>query len=131
MSDINTTVHVGRLTRAPEMRYTAGGVGVCEFGIACNRKYKDKQEVFFGDCVAWGKLGEIVAEFAKKGEQIGVVGRLKTETWEKDGKKQVRVKIIAESVQLLGGRGKAAEPGAEREPAEPEPAMPEREDIPF
>ena len=100
----------GNLTRDPELRSTPSGSQVCSFSVAVNRNYKDssgesKEDVSFIDCSAWGKAGEIIAQYAKKGSGILVSGRLDQRSWEKDGQKHSRVEIVVEDFNFLSGTG--------------------------
>lgn len=105
----NQVTLIGNLTRTPELKYTPSGTAVCKFGVATNRKYgEDKQETFFGEVTAWGKLAENVAKFMAKGSKVLVVGRLITETWEKDGEKKSKTAIAAENIRFMDTK-KAAE----------------------
>ena len=98
----------GNLTRDPELRTTPSGAQVCGFSVAVNRSFKDssgesKEDVSFIDCSAWGKAGEIIAQYAKKGSGILVSGRLDQRSWEKDGQKHSRVEIVVEDFNFLSG----------------------------
>lgn len=111
MATFNKVILLGNLTRDPELRYTPQGAAVCEFALALNYQYTNKQtgqkveEVSFIDIVAWGKTGEICAEYLKKGRQVMVEGRLKQDRWEaQDGKKMSKVRVTAENVQFVGSR---------------------------
>ena len=102
----------GNLTRDPELRTTPSGATVCSFSVAVNRSFRDstgeqRETVSFLDCSAWGKAGEIIAQYAKKGTGILVSGRLDQRSWEdKDsGQKRSRVEIIVEDFNFLGGGG--------------------------
>jgi len=128
MATFNKVILLGNLTRDPELRYTPQGSAVCEFALALNYQYTNKQtgqkveEVSFIDIVAWGKTGEICAEYLKKGRQVYIEGRLQTRKWQdKEGQDRYTTEIIADRMQMLGtreggGSAAAAEP-AEREPA--------------
>ncbi|MCL1839860.1 single-stranded DNA-binding protein [Candidatus Saccharibacteria bacterium] len=100
---------MGNLTRDPEMRSTPNGAQVCGFSVAVNRTYKDssgqqQESVSFIDCSAWGKAGEIIAQYAKKGSGIMVSGRLDQRSWEdKEGQKRSRVEIVVEDFNFIGG----------------------------
>jgi single-strand DNA-binding protein len=87
---------------------------VAEFGLACNRKYKDKESVLFIDCAAFGKTAEILAKFCQKGKPLLVEGRLELQQWEdKDGNKRSKISCVVENFQFLGdGKG-----GSQGEPA--------------
>ncbi len=104
MASINNVVLVGNVTRDPEIKYSQSGTAVCGVGLAMNRKYGEKEEVTFVDVTFFGKLAEIMGEHVVKGQQIGVTGRLKQETWETDGQKRSRLVVIAENMQMLGGK---------------------------
>ena len=96
----NTVTIAGNLTRDPELRYTASGVAVAEFGVAWNSKDKDGNEsVSFFDVTCWRELAEHAAESIGKGNRVIVFGRLDQNTWEtKDGDKRSKVKVIADDV---------------------------------
>ncbi len=149
MASFNKVILLGNLTRDPELRYTPQGSAVCEFALALNHVYTNKQtgqkveEVSFIDIVAWGKTGEICAEYLKKGRQVMIEGRLKQDRWEaQDGKKMSKVRVTAENVQFVGSRpsdgggggGGGGPKGGGAAPAEgPEEGPPpgQEEDIPF
>ena len=100
---------VGNMTRDPELRTTPSGAQVCSFTVAVNRNYKDgsgdnKEQVSFLDCSAWGRSGEIIAQYAKKGSGILVSGRIEQRSWEdKEGQKRSRVEIVVEDFNFIGG----------------------------
>lgn len=142
MASVNKVMLLGNLTRDPELRYTPQGAAVCEFALALNHVYTNKQtgqkveEVSFIDIVAWGRTAELCAEYLKKGRQVHVEGRLKQDRWESpEGKKMSKVRVTAEAVTFLGSRpgGGAPGPGAPEAAAAPEaPAdAPPPDDIPF
>ena len=100
----------GNLTRDPEMRATPSGAQVCGFGLAVNRVYRDtsganREDVSFFDCSAWGRSGETIAQYAKKGTGMLVSGRLEQRSWDdkKTGEKRSRVEVIVEEFNFLGG----------------------------
>jgi single-strand DNA-binding protein len=144
MATFNKVILLGNLTRDPELRYTPQGSAVCEFALALNYQYTNKQtgqkveEVSFIDIVAWGKTGEICAEYLKKGRQVMIEGRLKQDRWEaQDGKKMSKVRVTAENVQFVGSRpagegggGGGGKGGGAPAPEEGPPPGQE-EDIPF
>jgi|SRR5690625_1488862 len=102
---LNRTVLVGRLTKDVDLRYTQSGKGVGNFTIAVNRPFKNQQgenEADFINCVAWGKQAENLAQYMKKGNQIGVDGRLQSRTYENQQGQTVYVtEVVADSVQFL------------------------------
>ena len=101
---------MGNLTRDPELRVTAKGTAICQFGIAVNRKFKgedgqQRDETTFVDCEAWSKTAELVAKYLTKGRCALVTGRLKLDSWDDKatGQKRSKLKVVAESVQFIGG----------------------------
>jgi len=106
---LNRVVLVGRLTRDPDLRYTPNGVAVANFNIAVNRPFSNQEgnrEADFIDCVTWRRQAENLANFMKKGNQIGVDGRLQTRRYEdKDGKMVYVTEVVADSVQFLESKG--------------------------
>lgn len=127
--NLNHVVLAGNLTRDPETKFLANERAVCNFGIAINRKWKDnagnaKEETTFVDIEAWGRTAELVGQYLKKGSPVYIEGRLKLDTWEKDGQKHSKLRVSADSVQFLGG-GKR-----ESDAAEPSPQQPTRPSAP-
>jgi len=108
---------MGNLTRDPELRTTPNGQSVCNFGLALNRSYKGGdgewvEATDFIDIVAWGPLGERVAQYLSKGRPALVNGRLQSRSWEQDGQKRNKVEVVAQDVTFLGSPGGAAAPAA-------------------
>lgn len=108
MPNVNKVILIGHLTRDVETR-AAGSSQVANFGLATTRKYKIKtgerqEETCFVDCTAWGKTGEVIAQYVGKGAPLYVEGYLKLDQWEdKDGSKRSKLKVVVESFQFLGG----------------------------
>jgi single-strand DNA-binding protein len=106
---MNRVVLVGRLTKDPELRYTASGVAVATFTLAVGRPFSNQQgerETDFINCVVWRKPAENVANFLKKGSLAGVDGRVQTRNYEgQDGKRVYVTEVLAESVQFLEPKG--------------------------
>ena len=102
---MNRVVLVGRLTKDPELRYTPNGVAVCTFTLAVNRPFTNQQgerDVDFINCVTWRKTAENLANYQRKGNLIGIDGRIQTRSYEgDDGKRRYITEVIAESVQFL------------------------------
>lgn len=103
MRGFSKAIITGNLTRDPELRTTPNGATVCSFSVAVNRVYRDasgeqKEDVSFIDCSAWGKLGEMINQYAKKGSGVLVSGRLDQRSWEDKttGQKRSRVEIVVE-----------------------------------
>ena len=108
MRGFSKAIITGNLTRDPELRTTTSGSNVCAFSVAVNRTYKgadgeSREDVSYIDCVAWGKLGEVIAQYAKKGSGVLVSGRLSQRSFEgKDGVKRSRTEIVAEDFNFIG-----------------------------
>jgi single-strand DNA-binding protein len=130
MNNLNSILVEGNLVKDPELSYTPKGTAVCKFTVACNRAFKQddqlQKEVSFFDVSTWTRLAEVCAEYLKKGRGVRVVGRLKQDKWsDADGKPHSRIYIVAEHVEFKPqvkkeGDGKDGEPAAEGEekPAE-------------
>ncbi|WP_425399067.1 single-stranded DNA-binding protein [Aeoliella sp.] len=114
MASFNRVVLMGHLTRDPELRFTAGKKAVCDVGLAVNDRYRKEDEwvetVDFFDLTFWGRNAEVVNEYLTKGSPILVEGRLRQETWEKDGQKRSRVKVQVDQLKLLGSKPSDEEP---------------------
>jgi single-strand DNA-binding protein len=120
---INKVILVATLGADPELRYTPGGQAVCDLRMATNESYtKDGQKhesTEWHTVTVWAKQAENCAQYLSKGRQVYVEGRLKTDTYDKEGQKHYRTKIVAQVVQFLGGKGDGGvgrEPGEKREP---------------
>lgn len=106
----NQVVLMGNLTRDPELRQIPSGQSVCSFSLALNRSYKGqdgewKEATDYVDVVAWGPLGERVAQYVTKGRPVLVNGRLQSRNWEQDGQKRSKLEVVAQDVTFLGSRG--------------------------
>ncbi|MEI7683111.1 MAG: single-stranded DNA-binding protein [Candidatus Saccharibacteria bacterium] len=106
----NQVILMGNLTRDPELRQIPSGQSVCSFSLALNRSYKSgdgewQEATDYVDVVAWGPLGERVAQYVTKGRPVLVNGRLQSSSWEQEGKKRTKVEVNASDVTFLGGRG--------------------------
>ena len=104
----NQVILMGNLTRDPELRQTPNGQNVCSFSLALNRSYKGsdgnwQEATDYVDVVAWGPLGERVAQYLSKGRPCLVNGRLQSRSWEQDGQKRNNVEVVAQDVTFLGG----------------------------
>jgi single-strand DNA-binding protein len=113
MADINRVILVGRLTRDAELKSIASGQSVCKFSVAVNRRRKNgdqwEDEVNYFDVVVWGRQGETLHSFLGKGKLVGIDGELKQDRWLQDGQNRSKVEIVANYVQLLGGKPDAGE----------------------
>lgn len=126
MASFNKVILLGNLTRDPEVRYTPKGSAVCDLGIAVNRVYtteggERREEVTFVDVVLWARLAEIAGEYLRKGRPVFIEGRLQMDSWDdkQTGQKRTKLRVVGESMQLLGGRpgGTASETVEEDRPA--------------
>jgi len=124
MASFNKVILLGNLTRDPEVRYTPKGSAVCDLGIAVNRVYttdsgEKREEVTYVDVVLWARLAEIAGEYLKKGRPVFIEGRLQMDTWDdkQSGQKRTKLRVVGETMQLLGSRpaggGAAAETAGE------------------
>lgn len=108
MRGFSKAIIAGNLTRDPELRTTPNGASVCSFSVAVNRTYKDsngeqKENVSFIDCSAWGKLAEVINQYARKGSGILLSGRLDQRSFEgKDGVRRSRTEIVVEDFNFMG-----------------------------
>lgn len=121
MASLNKVILIGNLTRDPDLKFLPSGQAVCEFGLAMNRSWKSsdgqkKEDVAFVNVVAWGKTGESIAQYLKKGSQCSVEGRLQSQSWEDpDGKKRSKLQVVSERVIFLGAKrdgGQGSDQGA-------------------
>jgi len=149
MASFNKVILLGNLTRDPEVRYTPKGSAVADLGIAVNRQYtlengEKREEVTFVDVTFWGRTAEVAGEYLKKGRPVFIEGRLQLDTWDdkQSGQKRSRLKVIGETMQMLGSRGGASDtrdegdsPARPAKPAAPPkpagPSEPDDDEIPF
>lgn len=143
MASVNKVIIIGNLGRDPEVRYTPSGAAVCNVSVATTRNWKSREggerqeETEWHRVVFYDRLAEIAGEYLKKGRPVYVEGRLKTRKWQdKDGKDNYTTEIIAEQMQLLGGRedgagggggggyGRGGSAGDDEAPARPAASRP-------
>ena len=98
----NLVILTGRLTKDPELKYGASGTAYCKFTLAVNRMKKDDPADFIF-CSAFGKTAELIAEYVKKGNNLGVQGRLQQDTYEKDGQKISKTGVTVDKIEFLEG----------------------------
>jgi len=113
----------GNLTRDPELK--GSGSAICSFSIAVNEKWKGKdgqmqERVDYIDCTAFGKTGELIAEHLSKGSGIFIEGRLRLESWEKDGQKRSKLGVVVDTMKFTDGKPKE---GGGRQQQEERPAQ--------
>lgn len=110
---INNVVLVGRLTKEPELRYTPSGIPMTRFTVAVNRTFSNQQgerEADFIQCIAWRKQAENLANYMKKGNMIGVEGRIQTGSFEgQDGKRVYTTDVVADGIQFLEPRSNGSQ----------------------
>lgn len=121
-NDLNRCEFIGRLGRDVEMRYQQSGDAVANFSLAVGWKTKDKEGTEWVRIVAFGKLAEICGEYLRKGKQIYVSGRMRTREYDKDGEKRYATEVVADQMQMLGGRD---DDGGQREA--PQRTAPQRQ----
>src|SRR5882672_8728705 len=126
MASFNKVILAGNLTRDPELRYTPKGTAVAKIGLAVSRTWtgedgQKKDEVSFIDIEAWGRQGEVIAQYMKKGRPLLVEGRLKLDTWEDKNTKQKvsKLKVVLESFSFIDSKG--GDSGGAPAPARPAP----------
>jgi len=123
--NLNKAMIIGNLTRDPETKTTPSGQTVTTFGVATNLIWTDasgekQTKAEFHNIVAWRKLGEICAQYLKKGNKVYIEGRIQTRDWEgQDGVKRYRTEIIAENMIMLDTKGTNS--GANNEYSQPAP----------
>jgi single-strand DNA-binding protein len=128
MASYNKVILMGNLTRDPQLRYLPNNTAVCEFGLAVNRRWRDKdgnqkEDVCFVDVDAFGRQGETINQYMTKGRSILIEGHLRLDSWTgQDGQKRSRHKVVVETFAFTGSRGDA--PGGGGAPADR--AAPER-----
>ncbi len=149
--DLNKVMIIGRLTRDPELRNTPGGASVCQIGLATNYVYNNQQtgqkveQVEYHNIVLWRKLGEIAAQYLKKGQRVYIEGRLQTRSWDdaSTGKKNYKTEIVGDNMIMLDGGNstggsndtssfnKSAQPASNEQPFTEEelPTIQQGEDI--
>ncbi|MDG0023472.1 single-stranded DNA-binding protein [Trinickia sp. Y13] len=132
MASVNKVILVGNLGADPEIRYLPSGDAIANIRLATTDRYKDKASGEMKEATEWhrvaffGRLAEIVGEYLKKGSAVYIEGRLRTRKWQgQDGQDRYSTEIVADQMQMLGGRGGAGggmgggdDGGYSREPAE-------------
>lgn len=150
MASFNRVILMGNITRDIELKYTQTNLAVTELGLAVNDRRKTASgdwvdETTFVDVTLWGRTAEVASEYLSKGSPVLVEGRLKLDTWEKEGQKRSKLRVVGEKMQMLGGKSGGGGGGgggtpnsrpntqySEAAPAQTAPpAGPPDEDIPF
>jgi len=137
---VNKVILLGNVGRDPESKSLPSGSSVVNFSLATTRKWKNgngerQEETTWHPVKAFGKLGEIIAQYVRKGDKLYVEGRLHLSQWEKDGQKHSRTEIIAEQMTMLGGKREGGREDATEAPAarddNAKPFEATDDDIPF
>jgi single-strand DNA-binding protein len=120
---INSIVLAGNVVADPESRSTQTGKAIATFRLAVNNPINDKDVVYI-DVDTWEKQADFVTTYLKKVSAVSVVGRLKQDSWEKDGKKQSKILVVADRVNFVGGKKKdTAQDGEEQDETAQRPAV--------
>ena len=110
MASVNKCIFIGNVTKDPEIRYAPSGDGIANFSIAVNESWKDKngqkqERVEFVNVVAYRKLAEIIGEYLRNGASVYIEGKMQTRKWQtKEGQDRYTTEIIADTMQMLGGK---------------------------
>lgn len=122
MASFNKTITAGNLCRDVELKFTPGGTAVAEVSLAVNEVRYDKdhkkiEEVSFVDVTLWGKTAEIAGEYLRKGSNVLIEGKLKSDSWDdkETGKKRSKLKVVAERLVMLGGKNNNGDKSDDRE----------------
>lgn len=105
MAMVNKFILQGRLTTAPEIKQTQSGVSCANFTVAWSEKYKEVETKCFQRCKAWRGTADFLGKYFTKGQELIVVGKMNTETWEKDGQKNSAQVLIVDEVSFCGSKG--------------------------
>jgi len=140
---INSVAISGNLTREPDFRQTASGMGVLTFGVAVNDRRKNKQTgewedyANFIDCTVIGNRAESLSRYLAKGMKVAVSGKLRYSQWERDGQKRSKVEVMADEVVFMSAAQQQQQPRPQQQqqPPRPQPQYVQAsvydEDIPF
>lgn len=118
MASYNRVILMGNMTRDVELKYTPGGTAVTDIGLAVNDRRKNAQgewvdETTFVDVTLWGRTAELASEYLSKGSPLFIEGRLKLDTWETDGQKRSKLRVVCDRMQFVGGREGGGSRGGE------------------
>lgn len=137
MRGFSKAIIAGNVTRDPEMRATPSGAQACNFTIAVNRVFRgsdggQQEQTSFIDCVAWGKSGETIAQYVKKGSALIVSGRIEQRSWEDktSGQRRSRVEIVVDDFSFVGsGDGGSGRSGGSSRPSAAKTSAPAEDDF--
>jgi single-strand DNA-binding protein len=127
MASFNKVILIGNVTREPELRYLQSGMAVIDIGLAVSEKRKNAagewiEETTFVDVTLWGRTAEVAGEYLTKGSPAFIEGHLKLDTWEQQGQKRSKLKVVGEKLQLLGNKSKTSAGQSPRQQAPQTPA---------
>lgn len=139
---MNKVILMGRLTKDPEMRYTStNNTAVCSFTLAVNRRFNkpgEEKQADFIPVVVWDKQAEFCGKYFKKGQQVGVIGRLQVSTWDdSEGKKKYKTEVVAEETYFADSKREEGAPsrtpgtGGNKESADGFFPLEEEDELPF
>jgi single-strand DNA-binding protein len=134
MASFNKVILVGNVTRDIELRQIGSGSSVCDLGLAVNDRKKTQSgewvdETTFVDVTLWNKTAEIAAQYLGKGSPVLIEGKLKLESWETDGQKRTKLKVVGDRMQMLGSKKSESVPAqASRSPGFEQASF---DDVPF
>lgn len=139
MAAFNKVILVGNVTRDIEVRATPSGTSVADVGLAVNRHWTDKatnerrEEVTFVDVTLWGRTAEVAGEYLRKGSPCLIEGRLSLDQWEDKttGEKRSKLKVVGDSLQLLGSKPQDEQPRSEATEAYTAPVFDNDAEVPF
>jgi single-strand DNA-binding protein len=135
MASYNHVILLGNVTRDIEVKYLQSGTAVCDMGMAINERVKRGDdyvdEPVFVDVTLFGKQAEVAGEYLAKGAPVLIAGRLKYEQWEKDGQKRSKLKVVADKLQMLGGKQRSEDSQERQERPQEQSQVPVNEEIPF
>ena len=115
MASFNRVILVGNITRDIDLKHTQSGLAVTELGLAVNDRRKNQSgewidETTFVDVTLWGRQAEVAGQYLSKGAPVLVEGRLKLDSWEQEGQKRSKLRVVGERMQMLGGRSPGSRP---------------------
>lgn len=132
---VNEMILQGRLVADPELKSTQSGVFWCDFTVAWSKKYKENEEACFMPCRAWRQSAEFVSKYFGKGDQIAVVGKMVTQSWQdKDGQKKSKLLCKITEANFCGSKSQAQSQPAARIPGTDMPQfelIEDEEELPF
>lgn len=148
MASLNKVMLIATMGKDPEVRYTTSGTAVASFSAATNEKFKNRsgeweERTEWHNIILWGRLAEIAGEYLTKGKPVYLEGRLQTRKWQdREGRDRYTTEIVAEKMQMLGGRGEGGgrqggartsedQGGSGGSPGYEEPSFNPDDDIPF